>query len=382
MDNLQLQQYGMIERSAFASSPLEVSQSDSADIVISCFENDIPSFVEIELNFLYQNIFCSLAKFKIDGPVADVSTYVARKRGEPIAIFLFRHDGNSVSVLNEFMNADGEEINRFANHIFASFQSVVTISLKLVQTDVRKLALPYQRSNASEDIVVSLPGSMKEYLASLGKSTRQNINYYQNRLKRNFPSLSFNVYEKDRIDEQQFLDIMNLSRSRISGKGKAHGFGDQETKLLIKLAKISGLIGVLTIGGRVCAGTIYYRVGADYYLYVIAHDPAYNDYGLGTFCCYLTICECIQQGGKQFHFLWGREEYKYRLGGVQQDFDSLVIYRSRAHFLMHAHTMLKTAFRSGMRHAKLWLLAPARRKSFAVRLAITSVRAMRKLRHS
>lgn len=99
------------------------------------------------------------------------------------------------------------------------------------------------------------------------------------------------------------------------------------------------MLSLLRLDGRICAGTINFRAGDNYFLEVIAHDPAYNDYRLGTLCCYLTICECIAREGKEYHFLWGAHDYKFRLLGVQRELDHLTIYRSRRHALLYPRTV-------------------------------------------
>src|SRR5207245_3753907 len=133
--------------------------------------------------------------------------------------------------------------------------------------------------------------------------------------------------------------------------------------------KMYGLVGVATVDGRVCAGVICSRSAANYFMHVIAHDPTYDEYRLGKLCCYLTICECINRGGKEFHFLWGRYEYKYRLLGVQRDLDHLTVYRSRAQFLLNGNLVLKNAYKGYGRQAKRWLLDPKRADSLIGKIA-------------
>lgn len=349
-------------------------------ISVVCHEHEVPSFVEKDLVRLYGNIFSTLAKFRVYGSAEQASTYVVRRGDEVITVFLFHRTGRRVSVLNEFIDADRDDLTRFADYIFARYREVSTISFSLVQAGFRALAYPHQRINCNEDIVLTLPESVEAYRAMLGRSTRQNINYYRNRLKREHPSFAYEIQEKEAIDDTQFRQLMALSRARMASKDKAHGFGERETALLISLAKVTGMIGIVKIDDRICAGAICYRAGDNFFLYVITHDSAFNDYGLGTYCCYLTICECIARGGAEFHFLWGREEYKYRLLGEQRDFDSLTIYRSRAHLLRDGRAVAKTALKSWTRQAMLWLLSPERRNSPLTQAAIKMVRTMRRLK--
>jgi hypothetical protein len=285
-------------------------------------------------------------------------------------------------VLNEFIGSDEDELNRFADTMFARFAWLRQIRFGPVDVACTRLAFPHQRMARNEDIVLSLPATVQEYNARLGKSTRQNIQLYRNRLRRDFSSFDFRVVDGDAIGEEQFRAIIGLSRARMAGKAKAHSFDEQEVQRLFRLARQTGVAGIATIDGRVCGGTICFKVGDRFFLEMIAHDPAYDYYRLGTYVCYLTICECIARGATHYHFLWGREEYKYRLLGEQQDFERLAIYRSRLHYLLDMKQIALHASRGHLRRLRLWLLEPARRNHPLVKAAIGGTRWLRRLRQS
>ena len=88
---------------------------------------------------------------------------------------------------------------------------------------------------------------------------------------------------------------------------------------------------------------------------MLAHDPTYDEYWLGILCCYLTMCECIQRGAEEFHFLWGRYEYKYTLQGVKRDLDNIAIYRSRMHLFLHFDRAINFSLHSSLRKLRLFL---------------------------
>jgi len=318
------------------------------------------------MDHLYQHLFSSLTRFRIYGDIAsDTSTYVALKDDKPVCVLLFRADKNKVHVLNEQIDIRAEEIERFTRAIFARFKAVDVISFHAVKADIRRLPFPRQQFNCTEDIILALPDTEEAYRARLGKATRSYINRYMNKLKRDFPSLRHEIYLKEEVNEQHVRDIIAFNRARMAGKNKASYIDDLEEERIIECAKQSGLVSVMTINGRVCAGTINYRIGENYFLHVIAHDPSYNEYRLGTLCCYLAICECIAQGGREYHFLWGRYEYKYRLLGVQNDLDRLAIYRSRLALLKNGGMALRIAFDGYSLKGRRWLLDQAKQKEDA-----------------
>ncbi len=365
-----------------AATAAAFSQSASAEpLSVACHENEVPAFVEAELVRLYGNIYSSLRQFRIDGSLdGATSTYVERRGKEATAVYLFRRDKHGARVLNEGIKIDSEELQRFAGYLFSNDASLDFVTFHAVRPDTRRLSFPYHRYNCLEDIVLSLPENRVAYLDSLGNSTRNYIKRYLNKLKRTYPSFSHRIYTGDEIDEGQVRDIIRLNSARMAEKGKTAGIGPEDMRRIVRLVRECGLLSVVLIEGRICAGTINYQVGDNYFLEMIAHDPAYNEYRLGTLCCYLTICECIARGGAEYHFLWGRNEYKYRLLGVERELDHLTIYRSRRHQLLHLRTGLADLGRSYRRKGQLWLDDMQRGDDAKARFASGMLRVIRGMR--
>ncbi len=126
---------------------------------------------------------------------------------------------------------------------------------------------------------------------------------------------------------------------------------------------------------------ITYRLGQNFSLRILSHDPAFDEYRPGFACCYLTICECIRQRGKNFNFGWGEYAYKYRLGGIRRQLSVLVVYRSHFHMLANGALAIKTALRGHAHRVKLRILETAKQESHILaRLATIMVGAMRWLK--
>lgn len=345
---------------------------------IDCYLNEIPPIAEPELIRLYGNVFSSLQHFRVYGGVDQISTYVARSGATPACVLLFRIENHRVRVINETIRLEQREIARFAEYIFTHFPRIRCISFNAIEMKLDRLPFPWQRFNCSEDITLSLPATPEAYLAQLGKATRKNIKHHLSRLKRQFPTQRFSIYRNEEISAAVVADIIALNKLRMAGKQKASYLDDAESDRLRRLVQASGMVAVLTIDGKVCAGAICSRVGSNFFSYVNAHDPAYDAYRLGTLCCYLTICEAIARGGREFHFLWGRYQYKYMLAGVQRDLDHLDIYRSRVDWLLHGDQVLKNAVASRMRQLKFRLLDDAQKESPAFAQAIGWLRQLRR----
>ena len=352
-------------------------------LTITCHENRIPDFVESELERLYASLYSSLAAFRVYGSLAQASTYVVRKDTEIIAIWLFRREQRQVRVLNEAISLPPDEVRRFAHTIFTLYREVELICFHAVQSEISGPPYPIHRYNCTEDSVLNLPATSEEYLARLGKPTRKNIKRYLQRLKEAFPSFRYRIIPEGQASEQQVRAIIGLNRARMANKGKTSGIDADEERRIIQLVQHCGLVAEATIEGRLCAGAIVYRFGDNYFSFVRAHDPAYNQHRLGLIGAYLLADACIARGGKELHLMWGREPHKALLQGIERHYDHLTLYRSRLHQLRHVDRWLKDLSAGHMRRMKLYLMDKARQEeSLAGRMTGSVLRGARYLKRA
>ena len=341
---------------------------ERSHITTACYENAIPAFVHGALEQLYGSMYASFAHFEVYGGLNEANTYVATGADGIEDIFLYRREHRSIHVINEQMRLDAQAIDRFANTMFERYPEVDTVSFHAVDADQLAATYPCQRFNCTNDIMMPLPASVQDYYASLGKSTRKTLNQNGNRLQKRYDTYQFQILEAQEVSEAQLKDIIELNRARMEGKSRVSAIDDAEAARIIAFTRQCGLVGLISIDGKIRAGAICYRIGSHYHLRVIGHDPQYNAYGLGMLCCYRTICECIARGGTQFHFMWGQEEYKYRLLGVQQELAHIILYRSRARMLAHADTALRTMLTGWKIQTHMWILERLRhRDHWAIR---------------
>jgi hypothetical protein len=349
---------------------LEMPNYQTNEITTECYENEIPHFVSTEMDRLYGSLFSSLLHFTASKKLThNTNTYIAHQAGRLQTVLLFRIDSRRIKVLNELIEISGSEIHRFANYVFKTYKLVTSISFHAIRTDFQITSYPYQKFYCAEDIIISLPDTAPIYLRGLGKNTRRNIKRYNEAILRANPSYCYKILSNEEINEDLICHIIGLNKERMAGKNKISVFDDKETQWIIAIAAASGLVGIVTIDGRICAGSICCRIADNYYMLVIAHDSAYNDFSLGTLCCYQTICECIDRGGKELHFMWGRLDYKYTLQAVQRGYDQLDIYRTRADLFRNLNVVLKTALTGHIREAKFWLLDRERQHDIGSRAA-------------
>jgi hypothetical protein len=357
-----------------AGQPHDDAAAGAASVSITWHENEIPAFAEAALERIYGSIFSSLAHFRIYGGAENAGCWVIRCGSDITDILLFRREGRSVRVINEWIRFGEHDLRRFAEAAFARYPEVERILFHAVELDVERLPYPGQRFNCTDDSMVTLPDSADAYFAQLGKSTRKNIKRYLARLRQDFPDFRYRIYETGAIEEQHVRAIIGLNRLRMANKNKVSGIDDLEADRMLQLLKMKGTVGVMTIDGKLCAGALTYRIGDNYFSFVRSHDPRYDDYRLGLIGGYLLISECIARGGKEFHFMWGREEHKALLLGVQKEFDHLTLYRSRLHYLRDGGSLLRNASNARMQQLKRRLLAGQTGSNPVWRLAAAALR--------
>lgn len=303
---------------------------------VTCYDNHIPDFVEAALERLYGNLYSSLPQLRVYGKLTQqTSTYVARKGDEIATLFLFEHRHRQIRVINEGMTVSAEELRLFSDAMFSRYKSADFISFNAVEAPAGQIPFPHQRLACPPDIMLELPATPDDYLASLGKHLRYNIRRALTRLPAEHPSFRMDFYDAGDVDEALVREIIDLNKMRMDRVKRVYKRDEDEVRKVIDLCRSNGLVAVMTINGKVCAGSVGYLVGNSHTGRIISHDPAYEKYSVGTLCIFLCIRECIRRGYKHFNFMSGNNEYKSMLGGRPRNLDRLLIYRSRTQLTLN-----------------------------------------------
>jgi hypothetical protein len=363
-----------------APQPHERAATDG-EVSIACHDT-VPPALEAELEQLYHHMNSSLFHHAVARRARNGYAYVARRGDRPLAIFLFEREDRSVLVFNEMMQVPPEEIERFARFIFGSFPSVARISFSKIGKDIGTLSLPWQQYGQSEDIVVSLPDTPEAYFSRLGSKLRHNIKHQTKAIAADFTGITFETYENDAIDEHHVRGLIDLKRANIDEKRIKFGITTEEAAWMIERAKTNGMLVVALLDGKVCGGSLSFRLGDHYFSHVNGYDTRFAKYSLGMLCCYVAIKEQIQRGAKEAHLLWGRNQYKFKLLGVQRDVANLDIYRSRLAYYLSFKRVFKNALGKFVEKQKSKLLENERRGGFLPSLVGRTVKLMRNIKRS
>ncbi|SNT07105.1 Acetyltransferase (GNAT) domain-containing protein [Noviherbaspirillum humi] len=343
---------------ALPSARDRVGQTDTAegDLTFTCYENQVPPWMEPDLIRLYGSLYASHANFSAYNAPDSASLFVARRAGLVVSALMYRRQGRRIQVLNEVTHIGRQEMALFARHMFARHPEARQIGFRAISTDPEGPDLPQLRLFYTENIVISLPDTKEAYIGSLGKSTRKNIKHHISRAKRAFPSFEHVVVEGAQADEADVRAIIDYNHQRMAGKNKVSSLDEEEAARLLQLVRACGLVSLIRIEGAVRAGAIYFRIGDRFFSVVNAHDPAYDNYRLGMSCCYLTVLDAIHRGATEFHLLWGRYEYKYALLGVQRDLEQVVLYRSSLAMIAELPSAFALAWSSYGKRFRFWFI--------------------------
>ncbi len=289
-------------------------------------EGQIPDFVSSALDTLYGSLYSSLPQLTLSD-MPDTHTYLARDKGQLRALFLFTFEGRSARVINEGMHIDAADADRFAEQMFQRFEATDRIEFHAISCNGRPSARPALCFALDEDILIDLPADESDYLASLGKSTRKSLR--QNFTRAQNQRLQHEVIRSQNVDAELVNALIGFNRARLSAKQKNSALDPVAASRLLTLVRASGMAGIVTLNGRLCAGTLACRVGNDLYSLVNAHDPAFDALGMGNLSRHLMIVAAIRSGASRFHLMGGNFSSKRACGAHRQTLHHWAIYRDR-----------------------------------------------------
>lgn len=341
-------------------------------VTMSCFQDGIPAWVAAELDKRYESLHASLPFLTIYRSLDKAGCYVAKRDERTLEILVFLRKRQRIEVLNEMFDLSDTETKRFVQFMFHCFPEAAFVCFKAVRAEVGGMKYPAQQYPSKHTFVISLPATPEEYLARIGKTTRASIRQQMNTVKRTFPSFTSKCLLKDEIDASTLRAIVERSEQRINGKGVRFR---HDIERIAALSRECGFVVVLLIDGEMCAGSINYQVGSNFFGEVTCYDPAYHRYGLGKLCTYMTVCESILRGGRHFYLGGGEFDFKERMLGKRIDMDQLHIYRSYARAAINFKWMAVAFAQGQLRRYRTAMLA--RKDSLASMIAFKLVRAYR-----
>lgn len=297
------------------------------------YEESIPDFAEGALETLYENIYSTLARFRIHELPERASTYVAMEAGTIRSIILFRKEGSEIRVLNQQIVLDADEISLFCQTIFQRFSSVGLISFYAIEARLDGFAYQFLRYFSLEENVLDLPATEAEYFQCMSPNFRATLRRAEKKIRENFPSFDISISTKNEVTEKLVRELIKFAGARMAAKQKEAYIGEEDVEGIMRLVRTHGYFVAVTVEGKLCAGSIWYSVGRRSFMHVTAHDPRFDEFRLGNLIQLKSILHCIARGGRECWLMGGFRPHKAKFGAQPRHLDSIVIYRSRGQFL-------------------------------------------------
>jgi CelD/BcsL family acetyltransferase involved in cellulose biosynthesis len=250
--------------------------------------------------------------------------------GELKHLLVLSPDAGSVTLLNEMITVEKEDLDQVAAAVFAQFPSARRFSVNRTRLHGAESSPGRRgfRHQGINDAVLDLPATAEAYRQLLGSQTRKHVAYYHNRLRKSFPDFQIDFICASGVSAEHIGRIVEMNRGRLKSKGGRSGIDESYEKRLLFLARAYGFLCICRADGKTIAGSICTKAGPEAYLHVIAHDPVYDKYNAGQVCLFNSIIHLVEDGCTRFHMLWGHSEYKYRFGAKDEDLGFYWIYRS------------------------------------------------------
>ncbi len=176
--------------------------------------------------------------------------------------------------------------------------------------------------------VLELPDSFDEYIKSLGKNMREQIKRYPKRIEKEF-KVEYKLAQSEGEMQHALDDLFRLHGARWRQRGQTGVLATPRRQkfhraLCGALLKNNWLrLWTLRCNGEAACVLLNYCYAGKYYFFIGGFDPNLMRWSVGT-CLFAKVFQhAIEEGAKEFDFLRGAEEYKYRYGAVNREYKNI-----------------------------------------------------------
>ena len=186
-----------------------------ADLGATVHLDRVPEGLSDELPGLYGSLFSTLDWFLSQDRKAPNGACVLE---DPRHVILFRRDRGTVDVLNKAFACRPDDASRICGALFRAMPGIHRIHLDVMFAP-RELAFPTRVREHIDRMVIDLPRAVDDYYHSLGKKTRKNIRWYQNRLLRAFPDVKTETIQPGERSREVIDRLVEWKIRRYRQKG-------------------------------------------------------------------------------------------------------------------------------------------------------------------
>ena len=170
--------------------------------------------------------------------------------------------------------------------------------------------------------VLTFPDRLKDFKAWIPPRKRRHLNLGRNRAARRGPVA---IQQADSETTPCLLDtVFRLHRARWESRGEAGVLADESVqnfqRAAIPALQHAGLLRlyVLCIGGEPAAAYYGFMQSGRAYSYLTGLNPDFAFESPGNILLAHALEQALAEGAREFHFLRGREAYKYEWGAVDR----------------------------------------------------------------
>jgi len=210
-----------------------------------------------------------------------------------------------------------EAIDIFFQYLGREYPGHVSYFTDLPEQSLRLIEagnnyFPYVKGE--EDFVchqINFPGKWEEYRRGLGASTKKNLSWYGNKLKRVGGLSLERLFLYSQSDADEFFS-MHYRRWKMNPDDPSLAKLERYEKEVMQLLSQKGMLRLFFLnhdGKRISAMFMYDYHGKRYF-HKGAYDPDYKESRAGSLILYESIKDAFQCGLQSYDFLRGDEEYK------------------------------------------------------------------------
>jgi CelD/BcsL family acetyltransferase involved in cellulose biosynthesis len=177
---------------------------------------------------------------------------------------------------------------------------------------------------------IPLPPTLDDYFQSLGGKTRNNLRRKLKKLREEH----LVEYQKCRSGDDlqdKVQHLFRLQQMAWQSRGLNGAFTDAAMSAFnIDIARLFSErdwlnLSFITVDGEIASAVYGFEYAKKFYYGPTGFHPDYARYSLGHLHILLLIEEAIKSGCKEFDFLIGAEEYKYRWRAIDRSNLQLII---------------------------------------------------------
>ena len=289
-------------------------------------ENDNP-FLNFEINKTWFDIFGENSNLKI---FSDNENFIAPMYFQKNVAYLC--GGQDLFDYHDFIsnqNVNKDLIKQLFDEILDKINLVELNSIvsgSKLHKYIIELEKEYEINYINEDVcpIIKLPNTFENYLLQLSKKNRHEI---RRKIRKFENNLEFEIVETDSNNvEEHLIEFLRLMKLNPEKRNFLNQSRIEFMSRVIKYAILSntGNLTFIKIKNEMVATSFEFKNNDKLFVYNSGYNDNYSEYSVGLLNHIYNIKNKVSKY-KFIDFLRGSEEYKYRIGCINQDLITIKI---------------------------------------------------------